>query len=38
MTPDQDNNAENAENLELSPPTRPESPSHSHGDTSQWIM
>ena len=38
MTPDQNNNAENAENLELSPPTRPESPSHSHGDMSQWIM
>ena len=38
MTPDQNNNAENAENQELSPPPRPESPSHSHGDTSQWIM
>ena len=38
MTPDQNNNAENAENRELSPPPRPESPSHSPGDTSQWIM
>lgn len=38
MTPDQKNNAENGENRELSPPTRPESPSHSFSDASQWIM